>query len=92
MKLQLAIIPILFSSVLYGQAGSNNYDPAKVYPVDSLKADLRFLQTKLEKMHPGLYRYASKEEMAGFFDSLNHVIRQPMNEQQFLSLLMLWFG
>ncbi len=89
MKLPLAIIALLFTSVLHGQIRSNHYDPAKLYPVDSLKADLRFLQNKLEKMHPGLYRYASKAEMAALFDSLNDVIRGPMNEQRFLSLLML---
>jgi hypothetical protein len=89
MKVKLAIISLLFNSALYGQVSSNNYDPSKLYPVDSLKADLRFLQTHLEKMHPGLYRYTSKAEMAALFDSLNGVLRQPMNEQQFLSLLML---
>jgi peptidase S41-like protein len=89
MKLPLAIIALLFTPVLYGQIRSNHYDPAKLYPVDSLKADLRFLQNKLEKMHPGLYRYSGKAEMAALFDSLNDVIREPMNEQQFLSLLML---
>jgi Peptidase family S41 len=89
MKLPLAIIALLFTSVLYGQIRSNHYDPAKLYPVDSLKADLRFLRNKLERMHPGLYRYSGKAEMAALFDSLNDVIREPMNEQQFLSLLML---
>jgi hypothetical protein len=87
MNLKLAVILLLFKSALYGQAGS--YDPAKLYPVDSLKADLRFLQTKLEEMHPGLYRYSTRVEIAGLFDSLNGMIRRPMNEQQFLSLLML---
>jgi hypothetical protein len=87
MRLTFAIIPLLFTSALYGQAGS--YDPAKLYPVDSLKADLHYLRHKLEVMHPGLYRYATPVEMAELFDSLSRVIRRPMNEQHFLSLLML---
>jgi hypothetical protein len=90
MRLTFAVIPLLFTTFLYGQeVGSHNYDPAKLYPVDSLRADLKFLQVKLEKMHPGLYRYATKPEITGLFDSLHRVIRRPMNEQQFLSLLML---
>jgi hypothetical protein len=89
MKLRLAIIHLLFTYAVYGQTVSYDYDPGKLYPVDSLKADLRFLQTRLEKMHPGLYRYATRAEITGLFDSLHRVIRRPMNEQQFLSLLML---
>jgi hypothetical protein len=65
MKVRLAIIHLLFTYAVYGQTVSYDYDPGKLYPVDSLKADLRFLQTRLEKMHPGLYRYATREEITG---------------------------
>jgi hypothetical protein len=87
MKLHFAIIPLLFTSALYGQTGA--YDPARLYPADSLRADLRYLRHKLEVMHPGLYRYATRVELGGLFDSLGRSIDKPMNDQQFLSLLFL---
>jgi hypothetical protein len=80
-------IQLLLASVSDGQTGA--YDPARLYPADSLKADLSFLRDKLEQMHPALYRYASKAELGGLFDSLERVVAGPMDEQQFLSLLEL---
>jgi hypothetical protein len=55
MKLKLAIIPLFFTPFLYGQASSYDYDPAKLYPPDSLKADLRFLhEDQLFDLHKNI--------------------------------------
>jgi hypothetical protein len=78
---------LLLAPALFAQQAP--YDPMRLYPADTLKADLRFLRGKLERMHPGLYRYTSKAELGGLFDSLERVIAGPMDEQQFLSLLEL---
>jgi hypothetical protein len=78
---------LLLSSALFAQTAP--YDPARLYSAVSLKADLRFLRGKLERMHPELYRYTSKAELGSLFDSLESVIAGPMDEQQFLSLLEL---
>jgi hypothetical protein len=71
----------------FGQIKS--HAPDRVFAVDTLKADLQFVRRKLENVHPALYRYVTKGEMGVFFDSLARIIVRPMNEQEFISLLML---
>ena len=78
---------LLVGPAVLGQPG--RYDPAGLYPVDSVKADLRFLQRKLEAMHPGLYRYEKPAGLRALFDSLYRVIDRPLSGQSFLSLLEL---
>lgn len=68
---------------------AQNYDPAKLYSKESLKADLRFVRENLEKKHAGLYRYITKPALNRFFDSLDHEIAGPMTEQAFFNLLTL---
>lgn len=65
------------------------YDATRLYPVDTLKADLLFLQRKLEKIHPALYRYTPRQAFNSFMDSLNRAIVHPLKEQEFLSLVSL---
>lgn len=65
------------------------YDPNRLYPVDTLKADLHFLRSKLEKIHPALYRYTSIQALNNFMDSLDRAIIHPLKEQEFLSLVSL---
>jgi Peptidase family S41 len=81
----------LFLSIVVIQSASAQtlYDPMKQIPVSLLKSDFRFLRLKLETVHPALYRYTSKVKMDLLFDSLNHSINEPLNEQQFLSLIQL---
>ncbi|HET6256187.1 MAG TPA: S41 family peptidase [Puia sp.] len=81
------LLSLLPAPVLLAQP--ETYDPMRLYPPDSLNADLRFLQARLEQLHPGLYRYATRAELTGLFDSLYRAISHPMNGQQFLSLLEL---
>ena len=59
------------------------------YSKNELKADLQFLRKKLEKIHPGLYRYTPKPAFDTFFDSLSNAIAKPMDEQEFLSFITL---
>ncbi|PSL31726.1 S41 family peptidase [Chitinophaga ginsengisoli] len=61
----------------------------RIYNQNELKADLQFLKRKLEKIHPGLYRYTSKPALNIFFDSLYHSIDRPMDEQRFFRLITL---
>jgi hypothetical protein len=87
----LAIYTILvfqiFSLPVFGQ--DTTYDPGKLYTANQLKADLHFLQTQLDSIHPGLYRYTARNSIQAFFDSLNNTIVRPMQEQEFLGLIML---
>jgi hypothetical protein len=70
-------------------AQTESYEPNKEYSVDTLKADLHYIRIKLEKIHPALYRYSTKPALDSFFDSLEHAIIRPMNEQQYFSILSL---
>ena len=81
----------LFLSVIIIQSTSAQalYDPMKQIPVSLLQSDFRFLRMKLKTVHPALYRYTSKVKMDLLFDSLNRSIKEPLNEQQFLSLIQL---
>ena len=78
---------LFFVQASFGQIKS--YDPDRIYSTNALKADLRFLQGKLKRTHPALYRYTPKPSMDRFFDSLYHSIDHPMKESDFLSLITL---
>lgn len=61
----------------------------QLYPVNDLKADLRYLKTALEKTHPALFSYTPRPAFDAFIDSIYHSIAQPMDEQAFFSLITL---
>jgi hypothetical protein len=77
----------IISLPVFGQ--DTIYNSGKLYPASQLKADLHFLQAQLDSIHPGLYRYTTRDSLQAFFDNLNNTIVSPMQEQQFLSLIML---
>jgi C-terminal processing protease CtpA/Prc len=81
------LVLLITSLSVFGQ--DTTYNPGKLYSVSQLKADLHFLQTQLDSIHPGLYHYTTRDSLRAFFDSLNTTIVRPMREQQFLSLIML---
>lgn len=88
MKIMLVIV-ILFVNYSAGFSQASAYEPDHLFPTNELKEDLRFLKDSLEKKHPALYRYISKPELDAVFDSLDHAIACPLNEQEFLSLVTL---
>ncbi|MCW3466651.1 S41 family peptidase [Chitinophaga nivalis] len=70
-------------------AQSCPFHPDHDYPVAALQTDLLFLQNKLTKVHPALYRYTSRHALDHFFDSLSHSLTHPMTAQAYLSRLSL---
>lgn len=83
----LLLVYLFFVQSTIGQSAP--YEPTRMYSADTLKADLRFIREKLERIHPALYRYAPKPDMDAFFDSLENAIVWPMNEQQYFNVLSL---
>ncbi len=78
------ILLILISGVLFmGCAVSNNYLPAKKFAREELQQDYTLLRNILEKKHPALYWYTSKDSMDYYFDSLQNKIADSMTELQF---------
>jgi Peptidase family S41 len=62
---------------------NKNYNPAKKYSRQALQKDYTLLQNILEKKHPSLYWYTSKDSMDMYFDQYYNAIEDSMTEQQF---------
>ena len=77
----LVLCGLLFSFV------NENIETRQLSP-EELKKDVSILRKALEKYHPGLYWYTSKNEFDLTWDSLNASIDKPMSEDQFLKLLL----
>lgn len=80
-----AILGLAIFCMAFGQAGAQE----RVFPVDVLKQDLQFYQAQLERRHPNLYLYTTKQSIGLFFDSLNTLIDRPMTELEFYRILAL---
>lgn len=64
-------------------ASQKNYSPVKKYPKEQLQEDYTLLKNILEKKHPSLYWYTSKDSMDMFFDRYYNAIEDSMTEQRF---------
>ncbi len=62
---------------------SKNYDPNKKYSKQELQQDYTLLRKILEKKHPSLYWYTSKDSMDYFFNEGYKAINDSMTELQF---------
>jgi hypothetical protein len=63
-------------------------DVSRQLTPEDLKEDIKALRKGLEKYHPGLYWYTSKEQFDLAWDSLNASIDKPMTDEQFFKLLL----
>ncbi len=54
---------------------------------DSLKADIRFLKTTLETVHPDLYAYTSQARIAQLFDSCYQQLHDDTDDRQFYGII-----
>lgn len=75
---------IIFSIIFFCSCSvSKNYRPDKKYPASRLKEDYALLRIILEKKHPSLYWYTSKDSMDYYFDKGYNGIQDSMTELQF---------
>jgi Peptidase family S41 len=77
--LYLALLPWLVSCV----STRKTYTPYKKYAKQQLQNDYTLLQNILQKKHPSLYWYTSKDSMDYFFNYYYNSIEDSMTEQQF---------
>jgi hypothetical protein len=80
------LVPLLFfflTLLLFSCAGTKNYSPAKKYPQKVLREDYSLLREILEKKHPSLYWYTTKDSMDFYFDKYYAAIGDSMTELQF---------
>ena len=52
-------------------------------PIVKLKKDVDFANKKLQKFHPNLYWYITKNQLDYKFDSLKQTIKQPLKPSEF---------
>ncbi|HPG10566.1 MAG TPA: S41 family peptidase [Chitinophagaceae bacterium] len=94
MKKKYKLIKLIFSvSImafsLTGICQKIIYNPNQLYSVNELQDDFKFLRTNLEKNHPNLHLYTSKEKLGFFLDSLYKCITRPLSEMDFYNLITL---
>ena len=84
MQIVRCFIGLLFCSILFSCAVSNkNYEPNRKFTKQELQQDYSLLRNVLEKKHPALYWYTSRDSMNYYFDSLYNNIADSMTELQF---------
>ena len=93
MKLKIAssniftfLLYLIFYFIVFRLAGCavyKNYSPDKKYPKEELQEDFTLLRNVLEKKHPSLYWYTSKDSMDNYFDEGFKHIQDSMTELQF---------
>lgn len=71
--MQKFFILLLFPLFLQAQKSKDSFTP------EEIRADMKFLKKRFEKIHPGMYYYISKEAYNQKFDSLYNSINQPLN-------------
>lgn len=83
---------ILFAFILVflvhcSSVKKHNTHLTAMIPVDELKSDVDFTYRKLQKLHPQLYWYISKEDLDFKFDSLKSTITTPSTPLAFYKKL-----
>ena len=84
MKSLIRIFIFLTLAVLTGcAAGRKSFNPDKKYPASQLKEDFAVMRQVLEKFHPSIYWYTSKDSMDQYFDYYAQAIKDSMTESDF---------
>ena len=81
----IKVFSIVFSLLIlpvFNLLAQNNVAD-KLFSQEELRSDLKYLRTKLEANHPGLYLYTEKSLLDKVFDSLELSISKPQTEIEF---------
>lgn len=83
-KYSIILLLSLYITAAAGQTNENKQVPVKA---TDLRKDFLIFRDSLEKVHPALYRYTSKNEMNKLFDSCYFSIQEGMTTVQFFMTL-----
>ena len=83
----LFIFCIVFLLVSCGSIEKHNLQVTQLHPVEDLHEDVDKVYEQLQRNHPHLYQFASKETLDFKFDSLKHAITEPMDSRTFYKQL-----
>ncbi|WP_340155722.1 S41 family peptidase [uncultured Winogradskyella sp.] len=78
---------VVFLLVSCGSVEKHNLQVTKLHPVEDLHEDVDKVYEQLQRNHPHLYQFASKEILDFKFDSLKHAITEPMDSRTFYKQL-----
>jgi hypothetical protein len=82
MKKYLILVAILsIGKISKGQEISRTFYPSQ------LKEEISVLKEALTTLHPGLYKYNTKQQIEKLFTGLNNKTTKPLNEKDFYLLL-----
>ncbi|WP_100612748.1 S41 family peptidase [Confluentibacter lentus] len=83
------ILFISFLLMLMSCKSIKNYNAeiTRLHPVSDLQKDVDKLYNQLQKHHPRLYQYTSREVLDFKFDSLKQSITEPMDSREFYKKL-----
>lgn len=84
-QIELKSYLIIVMSLILSSCSIRKHNEQRVslVPPEKLKEDVDYAYSKLQKMHPQLYWYISKEELDHKFDSVKKTIKQPLTPLQF---------
>ncbi len=83
MKIFIASFFVCFVLLMQSCSVSKNYSPDTKYSKQQLQQDYTLLQNILQKKHPSLYWYTSKDSLDFLFNKYYAAIQDSMTEQQF---------
>lgn len=78
---------LLFATFLIRGNAQDDFVDTTLFTVAELQEDFNFWRNQLEKDHPILYHYNSKESFENYFDSLYAEIDDPMSRTEFFRLI-----
>lgn len=81
------ILTVLFALFLFKGFSQDRFVDTTLFTVEELQEDFIFWRNQLEKNHPILYQYNSKESFEKYFDSLYAEIDEEMSRAEFFRLI-----
>ena len=83
MKKCIFFFTVVICSLLVSCAASKKYTPSKKFSKACLQKDFTLLKEILEKKHPAIYWYTTKDSMDMYFTRYYNAIKDSMTDQQF---------
>ncbi|GAB0156506.1 S41 family peptidase [Chryseobacterium sp. Alg-005] len=83
MKSYSIVLLLLFLILTSCSVRKHNEQRTALIPPEKLKEDVDYAYRKLQKMHPQLYWYISKEDLDHQFDSVKNTLNKPLTPLQF---------
>jgi hypothetical protein len=77
---------ILISILIIGEVSLGQEISRTFYP-SQLKEEISVLKEALTTLHPGLYKYNTKQQIERLFAELNTKVQKPLNEKELYLLL-----